>query len=474
MPFRRKWGRSISPAAPLLGMLHMVAVVAAAGLSLVMTAAVMDRPLVWPPPRHYVFAVIMVAVGIPTLLSWTGGYRPWRGESLWREVRWILIVCVFVQLALVVVLFITKTSAWYSRAWLLIWFALTYLLMGGGRVALRLGLRKLRAQGVDTKRVVMVGGGQLARTVVNELARNAWTGFKVEGYFAVDEQPVEGIGATFLGHLEEVVDYLEAQRGGIDQVWLVVPLYEQRTIRRAIKLLGRTTVDVRLVPDMFAYRLLNYSVDEVAGMPLLNLSYSPFSGPTRFLKDAMDKVFALGIILLISPVLAVIALAVKLTSRGPVIFRQLRHGWDGEPFEVYKFRTMTQAASSGEFEQATRNDVRVTHVGSLLRRTSLDELPQFFNVVGGSMSIVGPRPHAVEMNNAVRHKVDRYMLRHKVKPGITGWAQVNGYRGETETLGKLRKRVEYDLYYIEHWSFALDMRIIMRTVLHGFWSSRAY
>lgn len=246
-------------------------------------------------------------------------------------------------------------------------------------------------------------------------------------------------------------------------------------VSRLLGDLRHSTIDIRMVPDMFAYQLLNYSVEQIVGLPVINISYSPYSGPEKYLKELTDKVLALCIILITLPVMLATALAVKLSSKGPVIFSQLRHGWDGKPFVVYKFRTMAgEVPSSTAYQQATRHDARITRLGLFLRKTSLDELPQFFNVLKGDMSIVGPRPHPVEMNYQYMHSVDRYMLRHKVKPGITGWAQVNGYRGETDTREKIEARIKHDLYYIENWSLRFDIMIILLTLIRGFWHKNAY
>ena len=232
--------------------------------------------------------------------------------------------------------------------------------------------------------------------------------------------------------------------------------------------------NIRLVPDWFSLKLLNHGVSEAVGIPMLDLSYSPVAGSVRLTKAIEDLVLGAIIFMLISPLLVFIAIAVKATSPGPVLFKQKRHGWNGEVINVYKFRSMFVHENKGAVAQATRSDARVTPLGSFLRRSSLDELPQFFNVLQGRMSIVGPRPHAVEHNDYYKELVPRYMLRHKVKPGITGWAQINGFRGETDTLEKMEKRVEYDLYYIEHMSVWLDLKIIALTLFKGFRHQNAY
>jgi Undecaprenyl-phosphate glucose phosphotransferase len=226
---------------------------------------------------------------------------------------------------------------------------------------------------------------------------------------------------------------------------------------------------------MSGLRLLNSSLSEVAGFPVMSLTATRMDGVNELIKDAVDKVLALAILVLVSPLMIAIAIGVKSSSPGPIFFRQRRLGAHGEEINVLKFRTMiVHAEESGRVSQATRGDPRVTAFGAFLRRTSLDELPQFFNVISGEMSIVGPRPHAIEHNEHYKELVKRYMLRHKVKPGITGWAQVNGYRGETDTLEKMAKRVEYDLHYIENWSLWLDLKIIGLTVVRGFSDRNAY
>ena len=236
-----------------------------------------------------------------------------------------------------------------------------------------------------------------------------------------------------------------------------------------------STANIRLVPDLFALKLINHGISEVVGIPMLDLSVSPITGDVRLVKALQDRVLGALILLLISPVMLAIALAIKFTSPGPVLYRQCRHGWNGEEIWVYKFRSMVvHAEQNGQVTQAQKSDARITPLGAFLRRTSLDELPQFINVLQGRMSIVGPRPHAVVHNEHYKELVPHYMLRHKVKPGITGWAQINGFRGETDTLDKMEKRVEYDLHYIENLSLALDLKIIVATVFKGFVHKNAY
>ena len=250
---------------------------------------------------------------------------------------------------------------------------------------------------------------------------------------------------------------------------------ESAQISRIIELLRHSTAEIKFVPDLFGFELLNHSVERVAGLSVINLRNNPFDGEMRLLKAIEDRVLAFLILILISPVLLFVALGVKLSSPGPVLFKQKRHGRDGEVIEVWKFRSMkVHAEEAGKVTQATKGDSRVTKFGAFIRRTSLDELPQFFNVLQGRMSIIGPRPHAIAHNDHYKSIVQDYMQRHRMKPGISGWAQVNGLRGETDTLEKMRMRVEYDLHYMQNWSLWLDLKIIAMSILKGFVAKTAY
>lgn len=248
----------------------------------------------------------------------------------------------------------------------------------------------------------------------------------------------------------------------------------KRKLKKVVSELSDTTCSVLLIPDIFTFNILQSRTEEINGVPVVPLYESPLSGINMVFKRLEDIIVSLSILIVISPVLLIIACAVKFTSPGPVIFRQIRYGMDGKSIKVWKFRSMTVMENDNNVTQATKHDLRVTKVGKFLRRTSLDELPQFFNVLFGQMSVVGPRPHAVSHNEQYRTLIKGYMLRHKVKPGITGLAQVNGWRGETDTLDKMQKRVEYDLLYIRNWSIWLDLKIIFLTIFKGFVNKSAY
>jgi putative colanic acid biosynthesis UDP-glucose lipid carrier transferase len=402
-------------------------------------------------------------------------YRAWRGASLIDELRLITLAWGGVIVSLVAIAFVTKVGATYSRGWALIWAGSTWLGLMASRVFIRNLLMRLRARGFNQRRIVIVGAAGLGQEVATRLQAMPWAGLQVVGFFCDEEalRSTSPCGLPVLGRLEELPGFVE--RESVDQVWLTMPLSEVNRVRSVLHSLRYATVDIRFVPDVFGLRLLNHSVTDVAGMPVMNLSVSPMEGINRLVKGLEDRVLALLILILISPLLLVIALGVKLSSPGPVLFKQKRHGWDGREIRVYKFRTMVVHREAGEqVTQASRGDARITAFGAFLRRTSLDELPQFFNVLQGRMSIVGPRPHALAHNEFYKEHIDYYMQRHKVKPGITGWAQINGFRGETDTLEKMQKRVEYDLYYIDHWSVWFDLKIIFLTIFKGFVNRNAY
>lgn len=257
-------------------------------------------------------------------------------------------------------------------------------------------------------------------------------------------------------------------------VYVALPMQASERIKEIIDYFSDSTARVYIVPDFFTYDLIQSRWRNVGQVPTLSVRDTPFYGLTTFVKRLEDIVVSSIILTLISPLLLAVSIGVKLSSPGPIIFKQYRYGIDGKKIKVWKFRSMKVMDNGNVVKQATKNDPRVTKFGSFIRRTSLDELPQFINVLQGRMSIVGPRPHAIAHNEEYRKIVNKYMLRHKVKPGITGWAQINGYRGETDTLYKMEKRVEYDLTYIRNWSLWLDIKIIFLTVFKGFAGKNTY
>ncbi len=388
-------------------------------------------------------------------------YRSWRVNELGAMLRSVVSGWLGAVGLVLVWLFLSKSSSDLSRVWFVGWVVGTLALLCLQRLAVYGGLHWLRRKGYNFKTVVLVGVGPTSEHVRQALAQSAWSGLRVL--------------ATLTP--EALAPFMARQQGRrqVDEVWLCLPVGDKAGIFATLETLRHSTANIRLVPDMFALKLINHGISEVVGIPMLDLSASPITGDVRLIKAVQDRVLGALILLLISPLMLAIALAIKLTSPGSVLYQQRRHGWNGEEIWVYKFRSMVvHAEQHGQVTQAQKSDARITPLGAFLRRTSLDELPQFINVLQGRMSIVGPRPHAVAHNEHYKELVPGYMLRHKVKPGITGWAQVNGFRGETDTLDKMEKRVEYDLHYIENVSLWLDLKIIVATVFKGFVHKNAY
>jgi putative colanic acid biosynthesis UDP-glucose lipid carrier transferase len=353
-----------------------------------------------------------------------------------------------------------------------LWFAPVSQLLAHG--ALRSAAPHLmRLQGPPLKAVV-VGLNEQGCTLSDRLATSWDTGVELVGYFD-DRTPERLHGADrhrFLGRLADLAPYAKTHR--LHLIYLSLPMASQPRIKSLLDELKDTTSSIYFVPDMFVTDLIQGRVQMVCGLPVISVCETPFRGPEGLLKRISDVVLASLILALISPVLLAIAAAIKLSSPGPVIFRQRRYGLEGEEIIVYKFRSMTVTEDGDVIQQARKTDTRVTPLGAFLRKTSMDELPQFINVLQGRMSIVGPRPHAVAHNEMYRRLIKSYMVRHKVRPGITGWAQVNGFRGETDTLEKMEGRVRCDLEYLRNWSLRLDLYIIWRTVRLVFRDSAAY
>jgi putative colanic acid biosysnthesis UDP-glucose lipid carrier transferase len=429
-------------------------------------------------PAIYEVALLIGVLLTAVVLPRFGVYRAWRGGAVLEEIGRITLAWWFVAVLMSVLAFFAQMGADYSRIWGAGWFVLGWLLLLASRVLLRYALNAVRARGRNIRHVLVVGSDGLGAGVAARLLSAPWTGLRVAALFGEAPGNIQDLrrGGERLKTRPDMGGIRKfVEQEGIDQVWLALPLSEERKIRAIYDELRQTTVDVRLVPEVSGLRLLNRSITDVAGLPVVDLSYSPMNGGNEWVKLIEDQLLALTILILTSPLLLVIACAVKLTSPGPVLFRQKRHGLGGGEIEVYKFRSMVHRENAdSEAVQAGVDDRRVTRLGAFLRRTSLDELPQLINVLQGRMSMVGPRPHPVWLNEMHMSRIDSYAQRHKVKPGITGWAQVNGYRGETDTLEKMQKRVEYDLYYIENWSVWFDLRIILLTIFKGFTSPNAH
>ena len=335
----------------------------------------------------------------------------------------------------------------------------------GAHLLLRTIVPRVVSMPANLRRAVIVGANDLGLQLARQFSENPFLGVRMHGFF--DDRSRQRLGdigdANLLGAMKDLASY--ARQNQIDLIYLSLPMTTQPRILNLLDQLADTTASVYFVPDIFVTDLIQARMDDVNGMPVVAVCDTPFTGVNGIVKSTSDFFLALLFLVLASPLLFAISIGVKRSSPGPVLFRQRRYGLDGKEILVYKFRSMTVMEDGANVIQATRNDQRITPFGAFLRRTSLDELPQFINVLQGHMSIVGPRPHAVAHNETYRKLIKGYMVRHKVKPGITGWAQVNGLRGETETLDKMKRRIDFDLEYLRNWSLKLDLMIIMRTVL---------
>lgn len=318
--------------------------------------------------------------------------------------------------------------------------------------------------------VAFVGRQSQGRLLARNFKKMPWIKHNIIGFYDEDDQSVSGIKRK--GNFEQLIK--DAKKGLFDQIYIADSLESHKDVIHVIKKLADTTCSVMLLPDIYTFELLRSRIYTINNIPVMSIYDTPFKGLNSLVKRLEDIIGSIIILTLISPILLVIAIAIKMTSKGPILFKQDRYGVNGKIIKVWKFRSMKVMENDHQVKQATKNDPRLTKIGAFLRKTSLDELPQFFNVLVGDMSIVGPRPHAVVHNEQYRSEILGYMLRHKVKPGITGWAQINGYRGETDTLDKMEKRVQYDLEYIRHWSVSFDIKIILLTIVKGFISKTAY
>jgi len=391
------------------------------------------------------------------------------GESLKRmTVAWSS-----VAMALVAISFFTKSSEDYSRTWSVLWFATAWTSLAVIRVTLYLKSQTWIKEGRLTRSVAIVGDGPVVHRLLDHLRLQSGSGVRIVGVF--NETGRDG-GRTAVRSLDTLLEL--ARRQPVDTIIIALPPAEETRILDVIERLKPLPVDIRLCPGPISFHLDRAEVSHLTGLPLLNVLDRPLTDWQSVVKKIEDRVLAVLILLAIAPLFPIIAALIKLDSPGPVLFRQKRYGFNNQLIDVFKFRTMHDAARDEKAEQLTlRNDPRVTRVGAFLRKFSLDELPQFFNVLRGEMSIVGPRPHAISAKAAgtlYDEAVRDYAARHRVKPGITGWAQVNGWRGETETLEQIRQRVEHDLAYIDNWSLRLDLTIIFRTVIGGFTGKNAF
>jgi len=425
------------------------------------------------------FGSIALATMIAGFIGqWFGAYKIDCVFERWLGLRRAITSWMIAFLASLAIVFALKVTVFYSRVWAVSWFFLAAALLVAGRYLLRSATRRWALQGRFANRSLVVGTGEQARRLVQLLRSRGDARTHIVGF--IDVQGRSG-GAAKL--VDRVVGGTEAMmsliRGNlVDEVIIALPWSEEDRIRDLTLALATAPVRVRLAPDLIGFQFVDHAFTSRSGLPLLKVLDRPMTGWSFAAKWIEDQVIAITACLLLAPLMAMLAAAIKLDAPGPVLFKQRRYGFNDNLIEVWKFRTMrVDCADADCARQTTKDDPRVTRIGRFLRKTSLDELPQLFNVLRGEMSIVGPRPHAVATKaegNLFHDVVDGYAARHRVKPGITGWAQVNGWRGETDTVDKIRRRVEYDLYYIDNWSVWLDLQILLRTAVALFRADNAY
>lgn len=424
-------------------------------------------------PHHYISALVVAALLTTVVFRFFQIYQSVRGNHFGRYIVRLVQATTVVLILLAGLAFITKSGERYSREWFGCWALCAVALLLAYRWGLLLFLRAMRAHGWNERRVIVIGAGTLGVQLVNTVQQSLWTGFRIVDVF--DDHPEDKpalIGGTPVARTpEDINQYLVNKKMSIDEVWLALPLSAENRVKEILHSLRHHSVTTRYVLDIFGLNLLNHSITNLAGFPVLNVCSTPMTGVNRIVKAFEDRLLAGVILTLISPIFLMIAVAVKLSSPGPIFYRQKRVGWSGKEFEMLKFRTMPVGAESQTGPVwAQKDEKRATRIGAFLRRTSLDELPQFINVLLGNMSIVGPRPERMHFVEQFKEQIPRYMQKHMVKAGITGWAQVNGWRGNTD----LQKRIECDLFYIENWSLFFDLKIILLTLFRGFVNKNAY
>ena len=445
--------RMSSPWIPYLVRLTDGLSIVLAGFLALHVRQVLNLPIEFPRDLSGYYGLISVAALVFAALP-AEVYRSWRGAQMPAMLagvagRWAGLVGL-----LLLWLFVFKASHDFSRIWFVLWTAGAIVLLWLERLGIYLCLRALRRRGFNLRHVALVGSGPAAENLKQRLSSAGWSGYNIA-------LTVPASDAAALGRLADAE---------VEEVWLALPLSDEAAIRDALYALRHSTASIRFVPDLFTLRLINHGVSEVLGMPMYDLSTSPMAGMNQLVKWFEDKVLSSLILLLISPLMIFLALGVKLTSPGPVFYRQERVGLNNKPFHMLKFRSMPVDTEKSGVQWGGSAAKATTRFGQFIRKTSLDELPQFLNVLKGDMSIVGPRPERPMFVAQFKEEIPDYMKKHMVKAGITGWAQVHGWRGDTD----LKTRIEYDLYYIENWSLWLDLKIIVMTVFKGFVNKNAY
>jgi len=429
----------------------------------------------WDVPGYYIIAFLTGGILTLNVMHVGKVYTLANLQQLGFQIGQLLACWVGVVLTLVVLAYFTKSSDEFSRVWLALWAVMAFLAMVFAHVAVYWQLARWRRRGLLHVKIAIVGATPLAARLRRRLLAREDEQYEFVGVYD-DRPPKSQAGDEEVRVNGTIADLLARFRQDpVDEVVIALSWHESERITSLLKELKTLPANVRLCPEAAGFDIPTRGFMTLGGIPMLGVFERPLHGWNLVLKSLEDRIIASIILILVLPLMALIAIAIRLDSPGPVLFGQKRYGFNNNEFTVYKFRTMVaEAARESDLRQATRNDPRITRLGALLRRTSLDELPQLFNVLKGDMSLVGPRPHAVQHNEQFAKTIDDYIGRHRVKPGITGWAQVNGLRGETDSLRKMQLRVQCDLYYIDHWSLFLDLKILFLTLFVGFVHENAY
>jgi Undecaprenyl-phosphate glucose phosphotransferase len=472
---RRRTDRrvSLSFISDLLRAVDYVVVVMASWLAFVLYSADRDAS-----SSSYVLLGVVGSFLAGNALQVAGAYQPSTIRDPFSGLGASLQAVVAVAVILIVSGFVTQTSVAWSRLWAGLWFILTIIGLTGARAGLLVLTRRWAENGSLRRNVAVVGAGAEAERLLAHVVGTSDPTVRIVGVFdnRSSRVPKSVMGHPVRGRVTDLREFTKAMP--VDEVIVAIPWTAEESLASIFSQLRCLPVDVRLAPGPIGYRLLGRRISHLAQLPLLHVADRPLDDWGKMLKWLEDRILGSLILLLIALPMALIALAVKLDSPGPVLFRQKRYGLNNQLIEVLKFRTMRNDRCDQNGDTSTQmNDARLTRIGALLRRTSLDELPQFINVLRGEMSIVGPRPHATQTkagNRLLEDVVAEYRVRYKVKPGITGWAQINGWRGTIDSVEKLRNRVEFDIYYLENWSLMFDLKIIALTMFKGFIGKEVY
>lgn len=406
----------------------------------------------------------------PVIFSQFDLYQAWRGKTVSHQFI-LTSTAIFAVIASGLILsFLIRGVDDLSRLWMAYWGGLSIVAIILLRLLVHSFIATLNTSSNENKRVLIIGYGSVGKEIHKRALLHKWAGYEVS---AIHGSHISAKNITNILKLEDIPEAVIKHK--IHEIWLALPLSDLNTLQKIRTLLCNVLVDIRWIPDTNELGILSHKTIHLFGLPVIDLNRPLSDGIPGLVKELFDKVFSLCVLFCLWPLFLTLAIIIKLTSPGPVFFQQTRLGMNGKLIKIYKFRSMKyHIENKACLAQATRNDERITPIGKFIRRTSLDELPQFFNVLKGEMSVVGPRPHALQHNDLYKDKVALYMQRHRVKPGITGWAQINGLRGETDTDEKMARRVEFDIHYIQHWSLWMDLKIILWTACYGWKDEHAY